>query len=84
MQRSAPVVLKGDHDVLGIRENELSPSLPERVHNVGYEPNLYITITIMKLTVKTMTMIKMALVMTTKITIPITIMTTITLKMMTI
>ena len=37
---SAPVVFKGDHDVLGIREDQLSPSLPERVHNVGDETNL--------------------------------------------
>ena len=82
MQRSAPVVLKGDHDVLGIWENELSPSLPERVHNVGYEPNLTITITI--------TMIKMALVMKmmmvtmTMMTMTIIIMITVTLNIMTI
>ena len=35
-----PVVLQGDHDVLGVGEDELSPGLPKRVYDVGYEPNL--------------------------------------------
>ena len=36
----APVVLQSDHDILGIREDQLSPGLPQWVHNVRYEPNL--------------------------------------------
>ena len=36
----APVVLQSDHDILGIREDQLSPSLPQWVHDVRYEPNL--------------------------------------------
>ena len=35
-----PVVLQGDHDVLGVGEDKLSPGLPKRVYDVGYEPNL--------------------------------------------
>ena len=80
MQRSAPVVLKGDHDVLGIWENELSPSLPERVHNVGYEPNLTITITMIKMALVMM----MMMVTMTMMTMTIIIMITVTLNIMTI